>query len=252
LTMAFPAIFSRNSDANSQNPEREPLVNPEPEAQMAHGELRSEVRKGDVAAEWVAFFSISVFLISAWLITFNSGAARPFVFHPLLQSLGISFFTYGIITLQPTSQPQTKAAGLTRHQCAMISGFVSILLGASAIFYNKARYSASHFTTWHGKFGLLSVVWLFIQLLFGASSVWFNGALLGGGAKAKALWKFHRLSGYILFPLLLTTAHLGGEWSSWSTLNSEGYIRIIAFTVAPLLVLGAVLVRIRTSKMKFF
>lgn len=170
--MSLFAIFSRNSETDSRSPERQPLVEepePEPESEPQMGQEeqipKPESRSGDIAAEWVAFVSISVFLVAAWLITLNSGVPAPFIFHPLLQSLGIALFTYGqstspahfhfsplvgIITLQPTSQPETKAAGLSRHQLAMIAGVVSIILGASAIIYNKALHSAPHFTSWHG------------------------------------------------------------------------------------------------------
>jgi cytochrome b-561 domain-containing protein 2 len=57
----------------------------------------------------------------------------------------------GILTLQPTSQPKTKAAGLARHQAAIfLVGFPSILLGTSAVAYNKWINNKEHMTTWHG------------------------------------------------------------------------------------------------------
>jgi hypothetical protein len=31
----------------------------------------------------------------------------------------------------------------------------------------------------------------------------------------KRLYKYHRLSGYILLPTVLTVAHLGGSYSDW-------------------------------------
>jgi hypothetical protein len=57
----------------------------------------------------------------------------------------------GILTLQPTSQPKTKAAGLYRHQVAiLLFGLPSILLGTLAVSYNKWLGGARHFSTWHG------------------------------------------------------------------------------------------------------
>lgn len=56
----------------------------------------------------------------------------------------------GIVTLQPTSDPETKAAGLARHQIAIIVlGFPTIILGTSFMIYNKISHGAPHFTTWH-------------------------------------------------------------------------------------------------------
>jgi len=43
------------------------------------------------------------------------------------------------------------------------------------------------------KFGLLTFVWIIFQVFVGAGSVWFDGKLFGGGMKAKAIWKYHRL-----------------------------------------------------------
>lgn len=57
----------------------------------------------------------------------------------------------GILTLQPTSQAKTKAAGLTRHQLAMMAlGVPAISLGTLAIVRRKALHESPHFTTWHG------------------------------------------------------------------------------------------------------
>lgn len=56
----------------------------------------------------------------------------------------------GILTLQPTSQPKTKADGLRRHQIVMLIGLSSILLGTSAVFVYKGSQGAPHYTTWHG------------------------------------------------------------------------------------------------------
>lgn len=43
------------------------------------------------------------------------------------------------------------------------------------------------------KLGLLAFIWILFQVFVGAGSVWFGGKLFGGGMKAKAVWKYHRL-----------------------------------------------------------
>ena len=59
--------------------------------------------------------------------------------------------TPGIVTLQPTADPQSKAAGLARHQIAIIVlAFPTIVLGTSFMIYNKVSHEAPHFTSWHG------------------------------------------------------------------------------------------------------
>jgi len=42
------------------------------------------------------------------------------------------------------------------------------------------------------RFGLVAVIWIVLQISVGAGSVWFGGTLFGGGAKAKAIYKYHR------------------------------------------------------------
>ena len=116
------------------------------------------------------------FVLSTWVIILSNDPASLgwFRFHPLLQSLSIGCFIYGkystarppssrftdllprhpfkgILTLQPTSQPSTKAAGLERHKIAMLGlGIPLILLGTLAVFLNKNSNDAPHFTSLHG------------------------------------------------------------------------------------------------------
>jgi len=159
--------------------------------------VKSGTRRGDTVAKYAALISILVFLIITWMVilTNNPNSLGWFPLHPTLQSLALSFFTYGILTLQaqPTSQAKTKRAGLVRHQVAMLfSGFPAIVLGTFAMIYNKHTHRAPHFTSWHGIFGLVAIIWILLQIVVGASSVWFGGAIFGGLVKAKAFYKYHR------------------------------------------------------------
>ncbi|KAF8969880.1 hypothetical protein BDZ97DRAFT_168337 [Flammula alnicola] len=218
------------------------------------GQLKAEGRAGDSVSRQVALIAASTVMAVTWTMVLSNapGKAGWFALHPPLQTLAIFLFTFGIITLQPTNQPRTKAAGLIRHQVAIfLVGFPSILFGTFAVSYNKWLRSADHFATWHGTIGIICMAWLVFQITLGAGSVWFDGALFGGGMKAKALWKYHRLSGYLLFPLLLFSVHLGGAWSNWSEKYSIWIVRFVAFTVAPVALMVGVYVRARTSKMQF-
>ncbi|GJE86961.1 cytochrome b561 [Phanerochaete sordida] len=242
---------------------------PETVALAAHDELQqgeteemgfqeqvqaTEVREGDGFASAVALVSAAVFLVVTWIATFASGTSFYwFGWHPLFQSLSILCFTYGIVTLQPTAHPKTKAAGLTRHQLAMIViGFPVAFLGYLAIFVNKLNSNHSHFTSWHGFFGLVTFLCMVIQIAVGGGSVWFNGALFGGNPKAKLVWKYHRAVGYVSFSFCLLTAHLGGAWSNWAMNNTWWVVRALVYTFAPAAILAAVFARVRLSKMTFW
>ncbi|OBZ75657.1 hypothetical protein A0H81_04475 [Grifola frondosa] len=257
----MPSLLSTTSeDPAHPDIEYEPLaVNPTDQIaspDMGHEEslVKAEGRGGDTFASLAAVVSLGIFVVSTWTIILSRGLSSLgwFFWHPLLQSSSIALFTYGIMTLQPTSHPKTKAAGLVRHQLAMFFlGVPAITLGTLAMVFNKYLHGAEHFTTWHGTFGILSVTWMVMQVALGGGSVWFDGRLLGGNPKAKMIWKYHRLSGYLLFPTFLFTAHLGGGWSTWMSENSPYVVRLLAYTVSPIVLFTAILVRVRTSKMRF-
>ena len=91
-----------------------------------------------------------------------------FAFHAPLQGLALSLFTWGklsltnsvkhsvilrsgIMTLQPTSQPSSKVAGLFRHQVWILyAAFPSMILGSLSVIYNKNINGRPHFVSWHG------------------------------------------------------------------------------------------------------
>ncbi|KAK2467064.1 hypothetical protein APHAL10511_001322 [Amanita phalloides] len=213
-----------------------------------------EVRAGDAMATKAVLICSTAFVLSSWIIVMINDPLSFgwFAPHPLLQSAALVLFTYGIFTLQPTTQPRTKAAGLVRHQLAtIITGVPVIVLGTLSIWYNKALNGKPHFVTWHGTFGLLCITWLVVQAFVGGGSVWFGGYVFGGGMRAKSVWKYHRASGYILFILMIFTAHLGGAWSNWGIKHTNIPVRFLAFTIAPFGIVVSVLARVRLTKMKF-
>ncbi|KAH8829592.1 hypothetical protein DL96DRAFT_1064489 [Flagelloscypha sp. PMI_526] len=230
-------------------------LNPNQPPLPTMGATRDFVRRGDSPAKWVSLGGASILLVVTWfLILTNDPTGKGwFAFHPLLITLALSLFTYGILTLQPTNTPTTKAAGLERHQKAIAYSAAPIfLLGVSAIWWNKERRGADHYTTWHGKFGSVISLVLLVQIFLGGGSVWFGGRLFGGGLKAKAVWKYHRVLGYSLLVFMLTTVHLGGVWSGWASHNTNFFIRLFAFTGAPLAILAGIAWRMRISKMPVF
>ncbi len=55
----------------------------------------------------------------------------------------------------------------------------------------------------------------------GAASVWGRGRMVGGEAQGKKLWKWHRLSGYVLVVLFAVTAVLGVVETTWASKNAS-------------------------------
>jgi len=263
-SLLHPKLFDRidSAQAPSHNEAETIALAADDELQQAESEEMgfqeqlevSESREGDAFAQVVAGVSVATLLVATWIVTFASGTSFYwFGWHPLLQSLSLALFAYGIITLQPTAYPKTKASGLTRHQLAMIVvGFPIAFLGYAAIFATKIINSRAHFTTWHGTFGLITFMFMVIQIVLGGGSVWFDGRLFGGNPRAKLVWKYHRAVGYASFSLCMITMHLGGAWSNWAAEHIWWIARVVAYTFAPAAILAAVFSRIRLSKTKLW
>ncbi|GAA5832295.1 hypothetical protein JCM3766R1_002368 [Sporobolomyces carnicolor] len=173
--------------------------------------------------------------------------AGLFTYHPLFQSLAVLIFVEGIVLLQPRpTNAAVKRTGQTLHQTFQGVASLLIFAGAAFIIYNKAAHGAKHFTTWHAKIGLITLCLILLQGLFGAVAV-FTPSLVGGTGKAKSLYKYHRMSGYVGLVLLLATPVLA-MWSDWVVNNSSQHERnLVGLGFA--MVTIAVVIRIDTTKL---
>ena len=72
--------------------------------------------------------------------------------------------------------------------------------------------------------------------------------LLGGEAKAKALWKFHRIGGYTTLTFTFVTPALAIGWSDWVVGHSTHAERVLMLAGLGLSFVG-VLARVRVSKL---
>lgn len=125
--------------------------------------------------------------------------------HPLLQSLGVLALTQAVLILQPTWTPAEKVTGARAHGLLNLLSFVLFAAGVLIIEANKVRQGpGSHFHSVHGYLGVTTSVVLLVQYLFGFL-MWGVPGVFGGVDNAKALWKYHRISGYLLYLLLLAT-----------------------------------------------
>ncbi|PWZ00232.1 hypothetical protein BCV70DRAFT_107167 [Testicularia cyperi] len=175
-----------------------------------------------------------LFVALVWSIVFSTMSpwALPlFGYHPIIQSFTILLMLQGVIVLQKTSLQKSreeKAAAFQVHQ------WINVLLvlplftaGATIMWYLHDQPNSKHFISWHGILGTTVVVWAWVQAAVGAASVWLDGMLLGGPNKAKSMYKWHRLSGYLLLPLFLLTAALGVAETTWAKQNSTVLTRYL-------------------------
>ncbi|ORY35367.1 hypothetical protein BCR39DRAFT_3781 [Naematelia encephala] len=193
----------------------------------------------DKVAMGLVLGGLGLFLPLTWYFVLSGSLSAMgwFALHPPLQSLAITAFLL------------VRQARFNTHQTVLLGlALPAMALGTASMWWNKHVHGAVHFTTWHSWFGIGTVFWMVLQALIGGASVWFGGKAFGGASKAKKVYKYHRLSGYLLVTLSLLTAHLGGAHSSWA-LGRDGFtwLRVLAFWVAlPLVWIGLEL-RTRTE-----
>ncbi|CCO30690.1 hypothetical protein BN14_04720 [Rhizoctonia solani AG-1 IB] len=154
------------------------------------------------------------------------------------------------MTLQPTLSAASKEAGRARHQKFQLGlGFPLILMGSISVIVHKEKMGWPHFTSLHSKVGLVTLILLVLQAVAGAASLWGKGVAVGGEDRGKSLWKWHRLLGYMILPMLLVTVLLGGTTTYWAKMNTNLAGRIVAYYVAPAYALIALWGRVRIHKM---
>jgi len=165
--------------------------------------------------------------------------AGLFSYHPPLQALSLVLFVQGILTLQPTRTKNEKETGLALHQYFQIAGSLAVIAGVSLMIINKAIHHAPHFTSYHGKFGLVTSILLLLQAVLGLLIAHPSGQnLLGGPGKAKAVWKYHRVSGYLILPLSLFTASLATYSADWVKGHSSMSMRVVMTAALGVVALG--------------
>ena len=233
------------SSTNATADERQTLL-PQPSSANLQPEdqpLRMNIATGTALLAQVGAFAL---LITVWYATLSTDILLA-SYHPLANSLGLLFLVQAILILQPTHTQAQKKQGAITHGALHSLGVLSFAVGASIIWYNKHLRSAPHYTSLHGKLGLAIVILLLVQATVGIVAFWFPG-LLGGESKAKATYKYHRISGYLVSALVLTNVTLGTQ-TTWF------YGKVPAlwiWIVYDVLIVVGLAARIRAGKMKVF
>lgn len=155
---------------------------------------------------WLAQVGALLLVALVWSSVLTHPPLIPlFSPHPLLQSLGVLALTEAVLVLQPTWSPADKARGARWHAWLHLLSFALFAAGVLLIEANKIRQGpASHFHSVHGYLGVAASVVLLLQYVVGLL-MWAVPSALGGVDSAKRVWKYHRMSGYLLNLLLLAT-----------------------------------------------
>jgi len=165
--------------------------------------------------------------------------------HQLLNSAGVLLTTQAILVLQPTHTPKQKKQGTNIHAVLNGTALLSLLAGLIIIEYNKFDHDGDHFASPHAILGLITYILLIVQALVGITQ-YYIPSLYGGVDNAKAIWKYHRMSGYLLLVMFFVTIAAATQ----TDFNKKTlHIQLWAVVVAALLTLVGVLPRIKKQKL---
>ncbi|XP_036387976.1 cytochrome b561 domain-containing protein 2 [Megalops cyprinoides] len=188
-----------------------------------------------------------VHLLCAGFTVFIAVLARPgsslFSWHPLLMTLAFSLFmTEALLLFSPDCSPIWKLPHKTKgrfHWILQCLAATCAGLGLAAICYNKHLNNKSHFTTWHGLIGLLTVSYAVLQLVGGIPLLYHN--LVKGWSLAK-LKRYHAVSGLVAY-VLGSSSLLLGMGSLWFTASVRGagwYLAAVTPVLSTLLIMNQV------------
>ncbi len=192
----------------------------------------------------IAQAGLILLIASVWASIFL-GPLSLFSAHPLLNSAGLLAIAEGIIILQPTHTADQKRKGTTTHFLLVNFGLDAFVGALVVIEVNKFAHDGIHFESPHAILGLTTYILLAIQTLVGFTQ-YYVPKLYGSVDKAKSIYKWHRISGYIILTLLLATVAAATQTTyNKTTLD----IKLWAILVAAVLVLIGVLPRIKKQKL---
>ncbi|KAI0837372.1 eukaryotic cytochrome b561-domain-containing protein [Hypoxylon sp. FL0890] len=184
---------------------------------------------------------------SVWAAVFLNGPLILFSVHPLAQSVGILVLIQSILVLQPTHTGAQKQVGQKVHAGLNFLAFVIFAIGVVSIEVNKFINNGVHFHSVHGFLGVIAAFWLLAQYVIGFT-MFGVPKLYGGEANAKKIWKYHRMSGYVL--LLFLAATVISATQTDYNLDVLG-IKLWATVIIFVLLIVGVFPRIKKQKLGF-
>jgi hypothetical protein len=149
------------------------------------------------------------------------------------------------LILQPTYTAEQKKQGTLVHAALNNAALLCFLVALVCIELNKFKHQGIHFESPHAILGLITYILLFFQAAVGVTQ-YFTPQLYGGVNNAKKLYKYHRISGYVLFTLMLVTVCAATR----TTYNVNVlHIKTWAVVVASALTLAGIVPRIKKQKL---
>jgi predicted small integral membrane protein len=194
----------------------------------------------------IAQIGIWLLVILIWASVFT----KPLILfsgHPLAQSFAVLVLVQSVLSLQPTHTVEQKRLGRRIHGLLNLLALLSLIAGITIIEYNKVKGHNPHFHSVHAYLGVFTSIILLLQYLVGFT-MWATPKLYGGEDKAKAIWKYHRHSGYFVLLLLLATINSATETDYNKNVLK---VKLWATLILSILVVIGVFPRIQKQKLGF-
>jgi len=185
--------------------EEEPLLGGAGGVGLAEGQsLAFNLIQGTAA---LAQVGVLVFVAVVWASVFS----HPMIIfdgHPIANSLGILIAVQAVLVLQPTGFydiVQKKRAAYVHATLAVLAA-AAFIAASLIVLWHKYHSHLKHFKSTHSYLGAITYSLILLQALVGFTQL-FTPQLYGGEAKARKIYRYHRVFGYaVILPLLLVTA----------------------------------------------
>ncbi|XP_038041704.2 transmembrane reductase CYB561D2 [Anas platyrhynchos] len=173
--------------------------------------------------------------------------ARPgsslFSWHPLLMALAFSLLlTQALLVFSPEASPLrslSRKAKVRAHWALQVLALLCALLGLALVAYHKELQGKGHFHTWHGRAGLLAVLYAGGQSLGGLLLLY---PKLARGWPPGKLRLYHATAGLVGY-LLGCASLVLGMCSLWFTAAVSGaawYLAVLCPLLSSLVVMNQV------------
>lgn len=150
-----------------------------------------------------------------------------------------------VLLLQPTATQKQKVQGTYIHSGLNLIALGAFIAALVVIEMNKASHPETRFQSVHGKVGLVTYILLVLQFVVGVAQ-FYTPSLFGSVDKAKSIYKYHRMSGYVILTLAVVTVCLATQTGFNENVL---HMRLWALIVASVLVVVGLIPRIKKRKL---
>lgn len=163
----------------------------------------------------------------------------------MLNSAALLLLAQGALILQPTHTTQQKKEGTYAHAAFNDIALAAFIAAWVVIEVNKYKNGIPHFESPHAILGFTTYLLLVLQALVGFTQ-YFVPSIYGGVDKAKKIYKYHRVAGYLIFTLALATVCAATQ----TTFNKNVFdIKLWATIVLSVIILAGILPRVKKQKL---